>query len=216
MGERSLQPTAPITERSYLRSGTALWLCGCGETALLRSDKFLLGQLAGMSALGDYNRAFNFSPIAARALNSLLTSAGVASLTSAVESSARKVILAKSSLLLLLAGTANFVVWWFFSDPLVPWLFGPQWKSAIPVFEAMAPLSLAISAGYLPTTFAMAKRAYVSLAVVRGVTLILFFSVALALRGQMSAVLMSWLLQGTLLVQGVLLCLLLTCRRFVR
>jgi len=194
-----------LTTRSYFRSGTALWMCGCGESALLRADKFMLGQATGMGAVGDYNRAYNFSPIAARALNSLLTNATVASLTRASDDFAQRLVLAKSAFLLLIAGSANFVFWWFFSDPLVPLLFGPQWKSAIPVFEAMAPLSLAISIAYLPTTFAMARRAYNILAATRVTTLALFVVTAFMLRGQMSAVLMAWLLQFVLVAQGALL-----------
>jgi O-antigen/teichoic acid export membrane protein len=212
MSRVHIRQTNPLTTRSYFRSGTALWLCGCGESALLRADKFLLGQATGMGAVGDYNRAYNFSPMAARALNSLLTNASVASLTRASSNAAQRVVLAKSAILLLMAGCANFVLWWFFSDPLVPLLFGPQWSSAIPVFEAMAPLSLAISAAYLPTTFAMARRAYYVLAATRIVTLAFFMVTALMMRGQMSAVLMAWLLQGTFLLQGILLCLLLAIR----
>ena len=204
MCKRSIRPTAPITERSYIRSGTALWLCGCGESALLRSDKFLLGQFAGMAALGDYNRAFNFSPLAARALNSLLTNATIASLTNARDRAARRTLLTKSGAILSVAGLVNFVLWWFFSASIVPLLFGLQWESAVPVFEAMAPLSLAITAAYLPATLAMATRAYTILAVARGVSLILFFSTSLIYGKQMDAVLMSWLLQATLVIQGIM------------
>ena len=214
----SFRPRAPITQRSYFRSGTALWLCACGESALLRSDKFLLGQSAGMNSLGDYNRAFNFSPLAARALNSLLTSATVASLTAVSDRPSQRKLLAKSGFLLVLAGSANFVLWWFFADPLVPLLFGSQWQSAIPVFEAMAPLSLAISVAYLPTTLAMAQRAYAQLAAVRILTLFGFIIMVLVLNDRMSGVLMAWLLQLTLVAQGVGLALVLRLlgRRTIR
>jgi len=213
MSQVHIRQTNPLTTRSYFRSGTALWLCGCGESALLRADKFLLGQATGMGAVGDYNRAYNFSPVAARALNSLLTNPTVASLTRASDSCAQRQVLAKSAFLLLIAGSANFVLWWFFSDPLVPLLFGSQWKSAIPVFEAMAPLSLAISIAYLPTTFAMARRAYSTLAIVRLTTLVFFIVTAFMLRGEMSAVLMAWLLQIVLVAQGALLFLFLVVLR---
>lgn len=209
----SFRPRVPITQRSYFRSGTELWLCGCGESALLRSDKFLLGQSSGMDALGDYNRAFNFSPLAARALNSLLTSATVASLTGNSDSQAQRKLLTKSGVLLAIAGAANFILWWFFADPLVPLLFGMQWQSAIPVFQAMAPLSLAISVGYLPTTLAMAKRSYRIIAIARGITLIAFIAVALILSSNLTAIAVSWLLQGALVVQGLLIGLFLFVKR---
>jgi PST family polysaccharide transporter len=209
MSRHSIHPTAPITARSYLRSGTALWLCGCGESALLRSDKFLLGQFAGMAALGDYNRAFNFSPLAARALNSLLTNPTIAALTSAHNEYAQHRLLLKSGLLLFAAGAVNFFAWWFFADPLVPFLFGDQWRSAVPVFEAMAPLSLAMSIAYLPTTVAMAKRAYGRLAVARATTLLVFLGFVWQLSETIDATTMAWLLQLTLFAQGLLIAVLL-------
>lgn len=204
----SFRPDQPVSSRSYLRSGTALWLCGCGELGLLRSDKFFLGQSAGMGALGDYNRAFNFSPVAARALNSLLTNPTVAALTSASGEPAQRRMLAKSGSLLFAAGTANFVIWWFFSEPLVPMLFGEQWRSAVPVFQAMAPLSIAISIAYLPTTLAMAKGAYSQLAFARAATLLSFLAFVLALSSSMDASKMALLLQLTLIAQGILIAIL--------
>lgn len=203
----SFKPTAPRSQRIYLHSATKLWLAGCSDAALLRCDKFLLGQASGMVSLGDYNRAFNFSPFAARALNSFMAGPAISSLTAAVRRETRRSLIVKASVLLGVAGAANFILWWFFSDSLVPWLFGKQWIHAIPVFEAMAPLSWAISAAYLPTTLAIANRAYGTLALVRTLTLVAFIVFALLFRAQMSAVLMAWLIQGTLVIQGTFLSL---------
>lgn len=204
-----LKPTSPRSGRNYFQSATKLWLAGASDTALLRADKFLLGKFAGMAPLGDYNRAFNFSPVAARALNSFLAAPTISALTRSSRNEDKRTLIHKSSLLLAVAGVTNFIVWWFFSDPLVPWIFGPQWTNAIPVFEAMAPLSLAMSCAYLPTTMAFAQRAYGRLAIIRATSLLAFLGAALWMGGQLSAVSMAWLLQATLGAQGLLLFLVL-------
>jgi PST family polysaccharide transporter len=199
------RPTAPLSGRGYFKSASQLWLATCSDGALVRLDKFFLGRFVDMPALGDYNRAFNFTPVAARALSSLLASPTVSALTRAPDRRSRFALIIKASGLLLTAGFANFLVWWFFSAPLVPWLFGPQWQNAVPVFEAMAPLSLALSIAYLPSTLAIAHRAYAELAVVRVVTLLAFGATAVLLGSKMTPVIMAWLLQLTLVVQGIAL-----------
>jgi O-antigen/teichoic acid export membrane protein len=205
----ALKPSLPRSSRSYFGSATKLWLAGASDVALLRADKFFLGRLSGMAQLGDYNRAFNFSPVAARALNSFLAGPTISALTRTTQADDRLRLILKSAILLGAAGLGNFVVWRFFSKPLVPWIFGEQWINAIPVFEAMAPLSLCMAAAYLPTAVAIALRAYGELAVVRIVSLVGFLSATLLLHAQISAVLMAWLLQATLVAQGLLLFLIL-------
>jgi O-antigen/teichoic acid export membrane protein len=205
----ALRPPLQQSSRSYFGSGTKLWLAGASDVALLRADKFLLGRFSGMAPLGDYNRAFNFSPVAARALNSLLAGPTISALTRTTQSAARLKLISKSAILLGAAGMGNFVVWWFFSKPLVPWIFGEQWINAIPIFEAMAPLSLAMAAAYLPTAVAIALRAYGKVAFARIISLVGFLSATLLLHAQISAVLMAWLLQATLVAQGLLLFLML-------
>jgi hypothetical protein len=69
----------------------------------------------------------------------------------------------------------------------------------------MAPLSLALSIAYLPSTLAIAHRAYAELAVVRVVTLLAFGATAVLLGSKMTPVIMAWLLQLTLVVQGIAL-----------
>jgi PST family polysaccharide transporter len=206
-GCHPFRPTAPRSSRSYFKSGSALWISGICEGALLRLDKFLLGKFSTFESLGDYNRASNYAPLGARILNSLLTNPAVAALTHASGPEARRALIIKSGAMLLIGSFVNFAIFWWFSDPLVTWIFGPQWESAIPVFEAMATLSVAISIGYLPTAVAIAKRAYSHMAIVRAVTLVAFLAAALMLGSRMTAVSMAWLLQLTLVVQGLLLSL---------
>lgn len=200
-----LAALAPYSGRSYFRSGFTLWVASMGEGALFRADKFLLGKYSSMSGLGDYNRAFNYTPLSARVMNSLLTNPTVAGLAKTSDPAARARLIGKSAALLFAGGALNFALFWWFSGPLVPWVFGPQWVSAVPVFEAMAPMSLAMSLAYLPTTIVLAERKYALLATVRVVSLAAFLVCAALLRSQLDAVHMAWLVQGSLALQGVLL-----------
>lgn len=207
MSGSGLRPSAPLSSRRYFKSASQLWLATSSDAALLRIDKFLLGRFVDLPALGDYNRAFNFTPVAAKALSSFLASPTVSALTRDPDKRAQRTLIIKAAALLLTAGLANFILWWFFSKPLVPWLFGPQWANAIPVFEAMASLSLAMSIAYLPTTLALANRAYGTLAAVRLVALAAFVVAAVLLAPRMTPVTMAWLFQVTLVGQGLVLSL---------
>ena len=200
-----LVPAAPRSDRKYFRSGFTLWLASLGEGTLFRADKFFLGKFSSLSGLGDYNRAFNYAPLSARILNSLLTNPTVAGLTHAADSRSCFRIVTKSAGLLAAGGLLNFAILWWFSAALVPWIFGPQWTPAVPVFEAMAPLSLVMSFAYLPTAVALARRAYTHLAAARMLSLIAFLACAVWLGPQLDAVKMAWLLQATLVLQGALL-----------
>ena len=202
---RGLKPEQPKSDRRYFRSGSALWIASLGEGILFKADKFLLGNFSSLTAVGDYNRAFNYAPLSARALNSLLTNPTVAALVHAGNDTGRRRLLTKSAGLLLAGGILNWILLWWFSAPIVPALFGPQWRSAIPVFEAMAPMSLAMSFAYLPTALALASRNYNTLAAARVVSLTAFLCAALWLGPMMTAVKMAWILQWALGLQGVLL-----------
>lgn len=197
--------TSPPSGRSYFQSGLNLWIASMGEGALVRADKFLLGKFSTMASLGDYNRAYNYAPLSARMMNSLLTNATISGLTRAADGKHRRWLLIKCAALLAVGGLLNFAVFWWFSADFVPWIFGPQWVSAIPVFEAMAPLSLVISFAYLPTCVILAKRRYRLLAATRIATLVAFLACALWLGSDLNAVKMAWLLQGALILQGSLL-----------
>lgn len=197
--------TPPRSTRSYWRSATSLWLANCSDTALYRLDKVFLGRYSTLGAVGDYNRAVNYAPIAARALSSFITSPAVAILTKTTHAHARFALITKSVILLCLAGGINFLFWWCFSASLVPWLFGVQWNSAVPVFQAMAPLSLALAIAYFPVTIALANRRYKTLAIVRAFALVFFVGAVALMSATMDAVTMAYLFQTTLVLQGLLL-----------
>lgn len=206
-----LRPFSPPSGRSYFSSGLALWISFICEQVMGRADKFFLGKYCLPDVLGNYNRAYNYSPLSARIFNSLLANPTVTALARASHQKARMQLVLRSGVLLAIAGIVNFVLLWFFADPLVPFLFGPQWREAIPVFQAMAPLGLAISFSHLPITFLLAQRRYVTLAIAR-ICVVSSFIIACILRmDHLNAVFMAWLVQIMLFIQGVILFALAFC-----
>jgi lipopolysaccharide exporter len=202
---QSLIPSKPPSGRSYARSAGALWIANVCEATFTKADKLFLGQFSTMSSLGDYNRASNYAPLAARAFNSLLSNAAVASYVHAPSLEARRSILWKSSLLLFVAGSLNFLAFRWLSEPLVPLIFGKQWTSAIPVFEALAPLSLCMAFASVPPTLLLADHRYRALATCRVVALGAFLLAAFFWRQSLDAVTMAVLFQAGLVLLGFLL-----------
>ena len=192
----------PRSNKRRFQSAASLYLASTSELALTRLDKVFLGQFSDTTQVGNYNRAYNYAPISVRAMNSLVTNPTVSALARLDNSQKQLRLLLKSGALLVLGGLINFILWWWFSDPLVPWIFGEQWREAIPVFQAFAPLSLVISAAYLPTTLLIARRQYSVLAAIRMGTIFVFAGIALWLGSKLSAERMAYLLQLTLLVQA--------------
>lgn len=163
--------------RSQIRVGFWLWLTSTCGTILLKIDKVALGRYGGETQLGYYNRALNYSPFCMLAMGSLLTNASVVALRGRAGQHAMRAILAKLAAVMLVGATVNGLVLHYFSDPLVVWIFGPQWADSIPVFKAFAWLGLAYVFHYLPMNVLLAKDAFRALAVGRVAGLLLFCGV---------------------------------------
>jgi O-antigen/teichoic acid export membrane protein len=58
----------------------------------------------------------------------------------------------------------------WFADPIIPWVFGGQWKGAVPFFQAFAPLSLAYSLSSLPSVVLFSQRKFRVLSLSRVLT----------------------------------------------
>lgn len=199
----SLLPSCPPSRRQqHLQNGFVLWLSSLGEQMLYRVDRSILGTHCSAADLGNYNRAFNYAPIGARVLNSLITNPTVSALARAEEKSVKAIILLRTGVVLLVAGILNYILFACFSDPVVPWVFGTQWREAIPLFEAFAPLTLATVAAHLPTTLLLAQKRYTCLAVVRCGTLAGFLFWALT-AGNIEPVSMAYAVQLVMLAQGL-------------
>lgn len=152
---------------SQLRVSWWLWVSTACGTALLRVDKIVLGVFAGDTQLGYYNRAINYSPAAALALWSLLTNATVVTLKAQAGTTHQAPTLIKISAIMGVGSVLNWAVLYFFSDPLVVWVFGSHWAGAIPAFQAFGWLSLAYAAYHLPVAVLLAHDAYRAVALGR-------------------------------------------------
>lgn len=188
-----------------LRSGFSLWLCTASEHAIFRFDKALLGKFTNPQHLGNYNRAYGYAPISHFALSSLYTNPTVAALGRKPDWQTKKILLTKHLSILIPAGIANAAFWWFFSDPVVPLVFGSQWTSAIPVFQAMATLSLCMAAYYLPAAYLFHTRDFLALGLIRLTVVLAMLATGLFLNNQLTAPIMAYLLQASLLTTSILL-----------
>lgn len=188
-----------------LRSGFSLWLCAASEQAIFRLDKILMGKFTTPEALGNYNRAYGYAPISHFALSSLYTNPTIAALGRKPDWPSKKRLLIKHICILIPAAIANAIFWYFFSDPVVPFVFGPQWESAIPVFQAMSTLSLCMAAYYLPSAFLFHCKDFLTLGLIRCSVVALMVLTALFIGQRLESTTMALLLQLSLLLTGILL-----------
>lgn len=146
--------------RSLGKSGMSFWTVQFSSNMAARIDKIFLGKFGGDVELGLYNRAFNYAPFSMFLFGSLLTNASVVAMRQQGTMRRQLAVVWKTSLLLFSGAVLNWAVLWWFSDPIVPWLFGNQWHGAIPVFQAFSWLGLAMALHYLPMNFLMANEAH--------------------------------------------------------
>jgi teichuronic acid exporter len=142
------------------KNGFWLWLIQSSGNAYRHVDRLLLSHSAGSSSVGNYTRALNYTQTSSLLFHSLLSHPSILSFTRAESGKQVIKILASNSLVLVIGSTASFILFYFFSDPLVPFVFGNQWAPAIPVFQAFAPINFCIAFFFLPQNFLHARRAY--------------------------------------------------------
>lgn len=196
--------------RDVFRKGFWLWLGGASEVALMRLDSWFLGKYRGDQMLGDYNRAFGYAPISHMVLNSLMSNPTVLGLARCETATARRRLLLKTGAVVFTGAIVNWIVFYFYSQPIVLFVLGPKWNGAVPIFEAFASLSIAYAFAYLPITLLLSARRYRELALVRVTCVSLFAGALFFLPGARSASSVAWLVQATWLLQG--LALLVPCR----
>ena len=175
---------------SLSKAGLSFWTMQISSQMTARIDKIFLGKLAGDTQLGYYNRGLNYGPFCLFLLSSLLTNASVVAMRQQSSMRAKLTIARKTGLLLFGGALANWAVLWWFSDPLVPWLFGEQWRGAIPAFQAFSWLGLAMALHYSPMNFLLANEANAQVAAAKGAgLLVMVVGLAIvALMGQACAV----------------------------
>jgi PST family polysaccharide transporter len=191
--------------REFFHSGFWLWLSALSEVGLARFDKWFVGSFRGVAALGHYNRAFGYAPLAFLALNSFATNPTVAGLARCETPEARLRLFLRTAAILITGGILNWLLFFTFSRQIVLWVFGPQWYPTIPIFRAFASLSLAYAIAYLPITAMYAQKRFREVAIVRTTMLFAFVVVLFACRQSASMIVVAWLLQALLIIQGVAL-----------
>jgi lipopolysaccharide exporter len=141
------------------KSGFAFWASQLTTNVMARIDKIALGYFAGDVELGYYNRALNYAPFSILLFSAFITSSSVFAMRNQCSMRNRLLVAFKTSVILLLAALLNFVGLQWFSDPVVPFLFGAQWTSAIPAFQAFSWFGLACVLQFVPTNFLLACEA---------------------------------------------------------
>jgi len=127
---------------SQFHTGFWLWLASMSSNWYSRIDKIILGKFGGPSELGYYNRAMNYGPISHVILNSLMTNAAIRSLSFESEAKVKRKRFFKNMAILLSGACANGFFWFFFAEPIVPWLFGSQWQPAAHSFAILGWLGI--------------------------------------------------------------------------
>ena len=196
---------APREIALQLLPGFWLWLNQTSEGLLSRIDKLFLGRFGSDTELGYYNRAFNFAPFSQMALNSLMANATVVGLARAPSADHQSKLFFKTSAIVALGAILNWALWYWFSDPLVVWIFGTQWVGAIPSFEAFAWLSLAYGLLYMPTTMLLARGKFRALALCKSIGLVLLCAALgiIGLAGTVSSVSVAYCFLGVLVLTGL-------------
>lgn len=180
------------------------WLQSLFAVVNSRADRIIVGSEFSQRELGFYNRALNFSPLAYLLLGSFLSNAATSSYARAETYDKKILIFKKNTILVFTFGFLNFIVWFFLADRLVPLLFGSQWIGAIPVFQALSPLSLCLAFRDLPSTFYLGQKKFKHATFIYFLTLLLFFSGVALFQKNLSLVFICIIFQFSLAIPGML------------
>jgi O-antigen/teichoic acid export membrane protein len=206
---KSILKTAPQGELSkHLPAGFSLWLNNMAQVVFTRIDNWFVGKYFGLTPLGNYNRAYNYAPVTHTLLNSFLSNVTVSALARTKTVQAKKNLFLKTAIVVLGAGAINAAVLFFYSDPLVVWIFGEQWRDAIPIFRDFAPLSLCWAILYLPVVLLFASKRFRVTGIVRLIACVIL-GLSLFL-GQASLTIhqIAILIQALIVLQGLVLMIL--------
>ena len=155
------------------RSGFWIWLGSISANWFSRVDKLMLGHWGGDAQLGLYNRATNYGPISHIALNSLMTNATVRALAGKKNLSEKKKLFFRTMGIVLAGGLANGLFWWIWAEPLVPIIFGEQWRAAIPSFQILGWLGVPYLLVYGSSTVLLAEKKFAAYAIIHAIGLMI-------------------------------------------
>ena len=188
----------------FFKTSIWTWLVGFASTLQSRADRVVVGGALSERDLGYYSRGINFSPLSYLLLQSFMGNAATSSYARATDDAHRLRILAKTCALVFTGAVLNFALWFYFSDPLVPLLFGPQWTGAIPIFTALAGLAFCFALRDIPTTFLLGQKKFRLMAGLNLVSTGLFLAGILFYRDGLTIVSTAYILQASMAVPGVI------------
>ncbi len=187
----------------FFKTSIWTWLVGFAGTLQSRADRVVVGGALSERDLGYYSRGINFSPLSYLLLQSFMGNAATSSYARATDDVHRLWILAKTCGLVFTGAILNFGLWFYFSDPLVPLLFGPQWTGAIPVFTALAGLAFCFALRDIPTTFLLGRKHFRLMAGLNLVSVSLFLAGVLIYRDSLTIVSTAYILQASMGFPGL-------------
>lgn len=203
------RPIFKITSQGELSkhvvTGFSLWLNNIANVVFTRADNWFVGKYFGLTPLGNYNRAYNYAPITHTLLNSFLTNVTVSALARAETIQAKRNLFMKTAVLVLTGGVINTVALFFYSDPLIIWIFGDQWREAIPIFQAFAPFSLCLAILYLPIVLLFAAKRFKVAGVIRLIGCVILVTVLFFGQQLLTVHRVAIFVQSLMLVQGLVL-----------
>lgn len=185
--------------------GFWLWLNGASESSMARVDRLFLGRVVGEAGLGNYTRAFSYANLSSWVLNSFVTNPAVVSLAKAESLRQRRMILLINSGILVSGAFVSFVILFFYADPVIPFVFGEQWRAAIPVFKAFSLVNFFAAFLYVPITLLLAKKEFAVVAMARFLGLTLFVVFAFGMGSSITPEKIAWLFQLALFLPGLIL-----------
>jgi O-antigen/teichoic acid export membrane protein len=184
--------------------GFWIWLIGICSNGLTRADRLFLGRAVGEAELGNYTRAYNYANLSSWALNSFMTSPAVVSLASAPDAAGRRRILRTNAAILSLGALGSFSLFGILADPLVPLMFGEQWREAIPAFQAFSPINFCAAFLYLPVTLLLARKRFRAVAIARAIGLALLVGLACVFGSDLDPKRMAAIFQAALVLPGII------------
>jgi len=184
--------------------GFWMWLNGVSSNALTRVDRLFLGNAVGDAELGNYTRAFNYANLSSWALNSFITNPAVVSLANAADASKRRKILLINGAILTLGAIASFLIFGVFANPVVPFVFGEQWRPAIPAFQAFSTINFWAAFMYVPITLLLSRKNFFGVGISRAIGLGILVGLAWTAGSSLYVQQMAIYLQIALIVPGII------------
>jgi O-antigen/teichoic acid export membrane protein len=184
--------------------GFWMWLNGISSNSLMRVDRLFLGPVVGDAQLGNYTRAFNYANMSSWALNSFITNPAVISLANATSAKKRRKIVFTNLGLLFAGATTSFIIFGIFADPVVPFVFGEQWRSAIPAFQAFAPINFFAAFLLVPITLLISQKRFAITGITRFLGLLIMVVAAMTLGNNLTVEAMAYIFQMALFLPAVL------------